>query len=100
MAITAATQSPSTANGKTTRGFNVLPPSYYQRFLSRESLERKINPIRNLFPLERHSGVISLLAGEPNPTTFPIAGGSLTGRDPGLAIKDKKSEFYVCADLV
>uniref|UniRef100_A0A0W0EUN6 Aminotransferase class I/classII large domain-containing protein n=1 Tax=Moniliophthora roreri TaxID=221103 RepID=A0A0W0EUN6_MONRR len=99
MAITAATHSPSTANGKTTRNFNVLPPSYYQRFLSRESLERKINPIRNLFPLERVPGVISLLAGKPNPTTFPIAGISLTVRDPRSAIKDKKSESDDSADL-
>ncbi|KAK7027244.1 hypothetical protein VNI00_015333 [Paramarasmius palmivorus] len=56
--------------------------------------------VRHLFPLERTPGVISLLAGKPNPTTFPIAGVSLAVRDPRSAIKDKKRESDENADLV
>ena len=36
------------------------------------------NTVRGLFPLEQTPGVISLLAGKPNPTLFPLTGVRLT----------------------
>ena len=38
--------------------------------------------VRSLFPLERTPGLISLLAGKPNPTTFPLTSIKLTSRSP------------------
>lgn len=38
--------------------------------------------VRSLFPLERTPGLISLLAGKPNPTTFPLTKIQLTSRSP------------------
>ncbi|KAL0576845.1 hypothetical protein V5O48_005142 [Marasmius crinis-equi] len=65
---------------------------YRARFLSAEALERKVNPISSLAPLERTPGVISLLAGKPNPTTFPIASLSLSARAPGFKSGDNESD--------
>ncbi|KAL0576846.1 hypothetical protein V5O48_005143 [Marasmius crinis-equi] len=81
-----------------------VPTSHYRsRFLSTEALERKPNPIRSLFPLEQTPGLLSLLAGKPNPTTFPIASLSLSIRDPRSEInniQDSKNESDKVADLV
>ncbi|EMD31483.1 hypothetical protein CERSUDRAFT_109359 [Gelatoporia subvermispora B] len=59
-----------------------LPAEFYQTFLSDAAKERKPSPIRGLYPLEAKPGVISLLAGKPNSTTFPLDGVKLTARDP------------------
>ncbi|THV04496.1 PLP-dependent transferase [Dendrothele bispora CBS 962.96] len=59
-----------------------LPASYYDQFLSINAKERKPSPIRGLFPLEKTPGVISLLAGKPNVSTFPFTSFSFTARDP------------------
>ncbi|KAL5486261.1 hypothetical protein ACEPAI_7307 [Sanghuangporus weigelae] len=59
-----------------------LPPSFYASFISAESRARKPNSIRGLFPLEKVPGVISLLAGKPNPETFPISSMQITVRAP------------------
>ncbi|EJD49564.1 TdiD protein [Auricularia subglabra TFB-10046 SS5] len=57
-------------------------PIDYSNFLSTLSKSRKQNPIRGLLHLELEPGVISLLAGKPNPTTFPITGISFKARSP------------------
>ncbi|KAF9260120.1 PLP-dependent transferase [Marasmius fiardii PR-910] len=84
--------------------FNQISKSHYRaRFLSEEALERKPNAIRSLLPLERTPGLISLLAGKPNPTTFPIAGLSLSIRDPRSEIKnirDSKIDTDDATDLI
>ncbi|KAH9928351.1 pyridoxal phosphate-dependent transferase [Fomitopsis serialis] len=49
-----------------------LPAEFYSAFLSDAAKERKPSPIRGLYPLEARPGVISLLAGKPNATTFPL----------------------------
>ncbi|KAJ8088441.1 hypothetical protein PM082_022514 [Marasmius tenuissimus] len=89
---------------QTTRTLQQVPASHYRaRFLSTEALERKSNPIRSLFPLEQTPGLLSLLAGKPNPTTFPIASLSLSIRDPKSEIRniqDEKTESDEAADLV
>ena len=38
--------------------------------------------VRGLFHLEKKPGVISLLAGKPNPATFPISDLNVTVRSP------------------
>ena len=40
------------------------------------------DPVRGLLPLEKVPGVISLLAGKPNPETFPISSFQVTVRVP------------------
>ncbi|KAK1222005.1 hypothetical protein PQX77_015184 [Marasmius sp. AFHP31] len=60
----------------------VLPASFYEQFLSQQALNRKPSPIRSLFPLEKTPGLISLLGGRPNPTTFPFTALSFTARAP------------------
>ncbi|TFK69934.1 PLP-dependent transferase [Pluteus cervinus] len=59
-----------------------LPPEFYDAFLSTAAKERKPCPIRGLFPLESTPGLISLLAGKPNATTFPFTSLSFTARSP------------------
>ncbi|KAG8794947.1 hypothetical protein FRC12_019737 [Ceratobasidium sp. 428] len=54
----------------------------YARFMARCTTLRTIDGIRGLLPLELQLGVISLLAGKPNPTTFPIEELSITLRSP------------------
>jgi len=59
--------------------------------------------VRSLFPLERTPGLLSLLAGKPNPTTFPIASLSLSIRDPKSEIRnirDEKADSDEAADLI
>lgn len=86
----------------TSRG--VLPPEYYSRFLSHAAQTYRANPsrpvhsvshcpdslmhvlVRGLFPLELVPGVISLLAGKPNPSVFPLAGLTLSAREPGAPV--------------
>ncbi|KAF4614087.1 hypothetical protein D9613_007471 [Agrocybe pediades] len=59
-----------------------LPAEYYRDFLSTLAKERKPSPIRSLFPLEKTPGVISLLAGKPNASTFPFTSLSFSARSP------------------
>ncbi|QRV87154.1 aminotransferase class I and II protein [Ceratobasidium sp. AG-Ba] len=54
----------------------------YARFLARSAALRNIEGIRGLLQYELQPGLISLLAGKPNPTTFPIEEISLTLRSP------------------
>lgn len=42
------------------------------RFLSQSSHDRPASAIRSLFPAELIPGMLSLLAGKPNPDTFPF----------------------------
>lgn len=46
------------------------------------SATRLCNIVRSLFPLEATPGVLSLLAGKPNPTTFPFTSLNFTVRSP------------------
>ncbi|KAF7374318.1 PLP-dependent transferase [Mycena sanguinolenta] len=59
-----------------------LPESFYIPFLSDTAKARLPSPIRSLFPLEATPGVISLLAGKPNPTTFPFTSFNFTACGP------------------
>lgn len=57
-----------------------LPAEYYDKWLSDTAKMRKPNAIRSLFALERRPGMISLLAGKPNPTTFPFVSFNMIAR--------------------
>ncbi|THH31490.1 hypothetical protein EUX98_g2696 [Antrodiella citrinella] len=59
-----------------------LSPQLYQSFLSDLAKERKPSPIRGLYPLEAKPGLISLLAGKPNASTFPLTSVTLTSHSP------------------
>lgn len=59
-----------------------LPASFYDQFLSKTAKERLPSPIRTLFPLESTPGLLSLLAGKPNSSTFPFTSLSFSTRDP------------------
>ncbi|GJE89936.1 PLP-dependent aminotransferase family protein [Phanerochaete sordida] len=59
-----------------------LPAEFYTPFLSEAAKERKPSPIRGLYPLEARPGLISLLAGKPNATTFPLTAITLKARSP------------------
>ncbi|ESK86892.1 kynurenine alpha-aminoadipate aminotransferase [Moniliophthora roreri MCA 2997] len=61
---------------------NILPATFYEQFLSQDALNKKPSPIRSLFPLEKTPGLISLLAGKPNSSTFPFTSLSFTARAP------------------
>ncbi|KAF9533943.1 pyridoxal phosphate-dependent transferase [Crepidotus variabilis] len=60
----------------------VLSDEYYEKFLSVIAKSRKPNPIRGLYPLEKKPGVISLLAGKPNASSFPFTSFSFTVTSP------------------
>lgn len=78
-----------------------LPATFYQSFLSTLAKERKPSPskrdrsslydpsldirdpiVRGLYPLEAKPGLISLLAGKPNASTFPLTSITLTSHSP------------------
>ncbi|KAF7337049.1 PLP-dependent transferase [Mycena venus] len=59
-----------------------LPESFYTPFLSDIAKARLPSPIRSLLPLEATPGLLSLLAGKPNPTTFPFTSFSFTAQAP------------------
>ncbi|KAK2459881.1 hypothetical protein APHAL10511_008081 [Amanita phalloides] len=69
------------ANG-TADALKRFPATYYTSFLSTVAKERKPSPIRSLLPLEATPGLISLLAGKPNGSTFPFTSFSFTARSP------------------
>ncbi|TFK33597.1 pyridoxal phosphate-dependent transferase, partial [Crucibulum laeve] len=60
----------------------ILPSEYYQRLLSESSKQRVPSPIWDLFSVELEPGMISMLAGKPNPVTFPFESITLGIRSP------------------
>ncbi|GLB40687.1 putative kynurenine alpha-aminoadipate aminotransferase [Lyophyllum shimeji] len=92
-----------TPNSVKSRVVKTLPADYYTKFLSDNAKNRKpspseydvnrlslreayrfayAKPVRSLFPLEQTPGLISLLAGKPNPSTFPFTSFSFSARSP------------------
>ena len=90
---------------------NSLPKEYYDRFLSDAAKARMPSPsqciffylawwimnaerflvvaVRSLMPLENTPGLISLLAGKPNSSTFPFTSIQLTARSPTDPTKEE-----------
>ncbi|KAF9223812.1 PLP-dependent transferase [Gyrodon lividus] len=70
-------------NGQDARNeVKCLPAEHYRHFLSKVASDLKLTPIRNLIPLESTPGIISLLAGKPNESMFPITSISFTANSP------------------
>ncbi|KAL9713954.1 hypothetical protein Ac2012v2_002260 [Leucoagaricus gongylophorus] len=67
---------------KTESGLKRLSDDYYTSFLSQNAKEWKSSPIRGLLPLEKTPGIISFLAGKPNPIMFPLTSLSFSARSP------------------
>ncbi|TFK24932.1 TdiD protein [Coprinopsis marcescibilis] len=63
---------PAAATSKETKPCTPLPSSYYTERLSDVSAGRKPSPIWDLLPVEDTPGMLSMLAGKPNPATFPF----------------------------
>ncbi|CCM06418.1 uncharacterized protein FIBRA_08679 [Fibroporia radiculosa] len=70
-----------------------LPTEFYAPYLSDVAKERKPSPIRSLYPLENRPGVISLLAGKPNATTFPLTSIRLTSSSPADPSRQIENEI-------
>ena len=93
-----------------------LPLTHYANFLSDLAKERKPSPsifplffvrphiravvddsessVRSLYPLEKSPGLISLLAGKPNPSTFPFNSIMFTAKSPLNFQEDVKLTLY------
>lgn len=71
----------------------------YSKYLSEASRIRPPSAIRSLFPMEQIPGMLSLLAGKPNPETFPISSLSLQLK-PSAETSDEVVELKVPSDYV
>ncbi|KAH6912754.1 kynurenine/alpha-aminoadipate aminotransferase [Coprinopsis sp. MPI-PUGE-AT-0042] len=60
----------------------ILSSDFYQSRLSNVSKHRKPSPIWDLFSVENKPGMLSMLAGKPNPSTFPFEHITLGVRSP------------------
>ncbi|KAF8635969.1 hypothetical protein AX15_000133 [Amanita polypyramis BW_CC] len=75
---------------------SVLPPEFYDKFLSASGKLWKPSPIWSIVLLERRPGVISMLAGKPNSATFPFTSLSVKirssegGEDTRLDLSDEE----------
>ena len=49
--------------------------------------------VRSLFPLEKTPGLISLLAGKPNPTMFPLTSISFSARSPTSSAPEDETSY-------
>ncbi|KXN86754.1 Kynurenine/alpha-aminoadipate aminotransferase, mitochondrial [Leucoagaricus sp. SymC.cos] len=83
---------------ETDSGLKRLADTYYVSFLSQNAKERKLSPIRSLLPLEKTPGIISLLAGKPNPTMFPITSLSFTARSPHSSSPTDEVSYSLTGD--
>jgi DNA-binding transcriptional MocR family regulator len=54
-------------------------PPCWQRL---SSILKSNHQVRSLYPVESTPGIISLLAGKPNPATFPFTSFAFTARSP------------------
>ncbi|KIK69758.1 hypothetical protein GYMLUDRAFT_150603 [Collybiopsis luxurians FD-317 M1] len=79
-----------------TRTRNGLSDELYQKMLSKLSKSRKPAPIRHLFPYESKPGMISMLAGKPNPDVFPFASLTMKVRSPNSKIDSTLTDL--CLD--
>ncbi|KAK0450426.1 pyridoxal phosphate-dependent transferase [Desarmillaria tabescens] len=60
----------------------VLPTEFYASFLSNAAKRRKPSPIRSLIPMEAAPHMISMLAGKPDPNTYPFASMVVSVKSP------------------
>ncbi|KAG5637954.1 hypothetical protein H0H81_002482 [Sphagnurus paluster] len=80
--IQAETPATPTDGSLTPPDVRSLPTQYYDSFFSAKAKVTRASPIRDLWPLEHVPGMISLLAGKPNPETFPFEAFTVKSRTP------------------
>ncbi|KAK0199870.1 TdiD protein [Desarmillaria ectypa] len=64
----------------------VLPTEFYASFLSDAAKGRKASPICSLIPMEAASHMISMLAGKPDPDTYPFAHMAMSVKSPNPSV--------------
>ncbi|KIO34447.1 hypothetical protein M407DRAFT_16963 [Tulasnella calospora MUT 4182] len=79
---------------------SILPPSYYERYLSDKARRCLPNPIRKLLGPSRIPGMLSLFSGSPTPETFPYRAVTLTVSHPNIPNRDKSSRVALDGDLL
>ncbi|KAF8907747.1 pyridoxal phosphate-dependent transferase [Mucidula mucida] len=82
MTIEKPTSQNGIVNGKLPSPSRVLPNDIYLSFLSDVAKARKPAPIRSLIPMESKPGMLSMLAGKPNPSTYPFTRITMTVKSP------------------
>ncbi|TIA87034.1 hypothetical protein E3P99_03437 [Wallemia hederae] len=76
-----------------------LESAHYDKWLTAQAKSRHPSAIRALFPLENNPGMISLLAGKPNPQTFPFENITVTLKPVTPDAPHPKLEINAGADL-
>lgn len=71
----------------------ILPDEFYSPFFSDFAIRRPNDPIRQFGALDQSPGILSFLAGKPNPATFPITSLQFMARDPTNADSPIKIEL-------
>jgi tryptophan aminotransferase len=51
--------------------------------------------VRSLYPIEQHPGMLSLLAGKPNPSTLPITSLSFSVRSPNSWLDSEETKIDI-----
>ncbi|PFH53412.1 hypothetical protein AMATHDRAFT_1465 [Amanita thiersii Skay4041] len=77
---------------------SVLIKEFYDDFLSNLAKSWTPSPVWDMLPLELKPGIISMLAGKPNPVTFPFTSVSLGVRPPDASPGDGKSLDITLSD--
>ncbi|KAG8906041.1 hypothetical protein FRB99_007698 [Tulasnella sp. 403] len=72
------TEAPPTEQESYMTDLKVLPPQFYEPYLSELARTFGPNPIRKYIPMSRTLGMLSVFAGSPAPTTFPFKSLSMT----------------------
>ncbi|KIO34446.1 hypothetical protein M407DRAFT_16962 [Tulasnella calospora MUT 4182] len=86
----------STSNPNT----RILPPSYYDRYLSDKARRCPPSPFAKLNGPSRIPGMLSLFAGRPSSETFPYRALTLTISHPDIPNRDKSSRVELDGDLL
>ncbi|TIC61768.1 SET domain-containing protein [Wallemia mellicola] len=76
-----------------------LDSRHYEKWLTAQAKSRHPSVIRTLFPLENNPGIISLLAGKPNPETFPFENITVTLKPVSPGAPHPKLELNAGPDL-
>lgn len=77
-----------TSSSASSAGPTILPAQFYEEKLSTSAKNRKPPPLWALMARESDPAVLSMLAGKPNPATFPFEYINIGVRSPGADNKD------------
>ncbi|KAG9051201.1 hypothetical protein FS837_011316 [Tulasnella sp. UAMH 9824] len=82
------------------RNEDILPPSYYNRYLSVTAKQCIPSPFPKALSLSRTPGMLSMSSGLPAPETFPFRGLSVTVSRPDTANRHESSQLEFDGDLL